>query len=198
MANITLASLHLNQSNYSKKQKLCLYLKTFTINTHPSQRSRCSGYLNYNQTTPTKKLGLSVQNSTNTRHTRIPLGAVHGGDDGIAGEDGRSGVGEHGVARHGGGGVQVAGSDQRLHAIVEVQPRPHQRRSRVRQPGRVWITLRRALIAPERVQRRLDTQPALPAPPLRCGFLCRREREAARRCGLVFGVGVLDMIEKWG
>jgi hypothetical protein len=148
------------------------------------------------------KLGLYVQNSTITKHTHththIPLGAVHGGDDGIAGEDGGSGVGEHGVARHGRGGVQVSGSDQRLHAVVEVQPWPHQRRRRVRQPRRIRVTLRWALIPPERVQRRLDAQPALPAPSLRRGFLGRREREAARRCGLVFGVGALEVIEKWG
>lgn len=41
----------------------------------------------------------------------VALGAVHGGDDGVAGEDGGAGVGEDGVAGNGGGGVEVSGAN---------------------------------------------------------------------------------------
>lgn len=50
-----------------------------------------------------------------------PLGAVHGSDDGVAGEDGGTGVGEDGVAGDGGGGVEIAGTDEGLDAVVEVE-----------------------------------------------------------------------------
>lgn len=56
----------------------------------------------------------------------VPLGAVHGGDDGVAGEYGGAGVGENGVASHGGGGVEVGGADEGLDAVVEVEAGTHE------------------------------------------------------------------------
>lgn len=55
----------------------------------------------------------------------ISLGAVHGGDDGIAGEDSGASVGEDGVASNGGGGVEVSGSDKGLDTVVEVESWAH-------------------------------------------------------------------------
>lgn len=41
----------------------------------------------------------------------IPLGTVHGGDDGVAGEDGGADAGKDGVAGGGGSVVEVAGAN---------------------------------------------------------------------------------------
>lgn len=53
----------------------------------------------------------------------VALGSVHGGDDGVAGEDGGAGAGVDGLAREFRGGVEVGGSDQGLDSVVEVETR---------------------------------------------------------------------------
>lgn len=55
----------------------------------------------------------------------VPLGTVHGSDDGVAGEDGGARIGEDGVACNGGGGVEVTGAYERLDAVVEVEAVAH-------------------------------------------------------------------------
>lgn len=41
----------------------------------------------------------------------VAAGAIHGSDDGIAGEDSGAGSGEYGVASGGGGSVEVSAAD---------------------------------------------------------------------------------------
>lgn len=114
----------------------------------------------------------------------VPLSAVHGRDDGVAREHRRAGHREHRVTGHGGGGVKVAGTDQRLHAVVQAQPGAHQRRRRVRKPGGVRVT-RRAMLRrrTNRVQGRLDAQPPFPSPPLRSRLFRRGKRKGTHGDG---------------
>lgn len=56
----------------------------------------------------------------------VPLRTVHSGDDSVAGEHGGASHREHRVPGDGGGGIQVAGADQGLDAVVEAQSRAHQ------------------------------------------------------------------------
>ena len=101
----------------------------------------------------------------------VPPRTVHGGDDGVAGEHGRPCRREHRVTGDGGRRVQVASADQGLDAIVEAQPRAHQRRGRVREARGVRVA-RRALLRrrTNRVKGRLDAQTTLPSTPLGRGF----------------------------
>lgn len=55
----------------------------------------------------------------------VPLGTIYCSKEGIAGKDGEAGAGEDGVNSDGGGSVKVAGEDERLDAVVEVEARTH-------------------------------------------------------------------------
>lgn len=69
----------------------------------------------------------------------VPLGTVHGSNDGVAGEDGGASIGEDRVACNGGGGVEVTGAYERLDAIVEVEAVAHKGRGGVGEAGRVGV-----------------------------------------------------------
>ena len=88
----------------------------------------------------------------------VALGSVHRGDDGVAGEDGGPGAGEHGVPSEARRGVEIGRSDQGLDSVVEVEPLADEGGGRVREARRVGVAFRRG-IALESVERRLD--PAL-------------------------------------
>lgn len=106
----------------------------------------------------------------------IPLGAVHSGNDGVAGEDGGTNAGEDGMASDGGGVVEVAGADEGLDAIVEVEAGAGQRGGGVREPGVGWGP-RGGGVTAESVERGLDSEAALAAAPLCRGFLGGGEGE---------------------
>lgn len=107
----------------------------------------------------------------------IAVGAVHGGDDGVAGEDGGASDGEDGVAGDGGGGVEVGGADEGLDAVVEAEARADEGGGGVRKARGVGVA-GRALVGwrTNGVERRLDAETALPSTTLGGGFFGGGER----------------------
>lgn len=101
----------------------------------------------------------------------VPLAAIHGRDDGVAGEHGGARVGEDGVTRHGGGGIEVAGAYEGLDAVVEVEARADKGGGGVGEARRVGVAWRRrAGVATESVEWGLDAETALAAAALGSGF----------------------------
>lgn len=128
----------------------------------------------------------------------VPLRAVHGGNDGVAGEDGGTGVGEHRVASDSGGGVEVAGADEGLHAVVEVEAGTHKGRGGVGEARGVGVARGwRMGVSPESMERRLDAEAALAAAALGGSFLSGGEGEGAAGEESMVGVrvGVLQGVE---
>lgn len=113
----------------------------------------------------------------------IPLGAVHGSNDGIAGEDSGAGAGEDRVAGDGRGGIEVEGTDEGLNAVVEAEAEADEGRGGVGEAGGIRVTGGRwgGGVPAEGVERRLDPEAALPAAALGGGLLSRTEGEAAVR-----------------
>lgn len=101
----------------------------------------------------------------------VPLAAVHGGNDGIAGEDGGARVREDRVTRHRRSGVEVACAYERLDAVVEVEARTDEGGGGVWEAGRVGVAWRRrARVTAEGVEWGLDAETALAAAALGGGF----------------------------
>lgn len=101
----------------------------------------------------------------------VPLAAVHGGNDGIAGEDGGARVREDRVTSHRRGGVEVACAYERLDAVVEVEARTDEGGGGVWKAGRVGIAWRRrARVTPEGVEWGLDAETSLASAALGGGF----------------------------
>lgn len=110
----------------------------------------------------------------------VPLAAVHGGDDGVASEDGGAGVGEDGVAGDGGGGIEIAGADEGLDAVVEIEAGADEGGGGVGEAGGVGIALgRRVVVAAEGVERGLDAEAAFAAAAFGGGLLGGAEGEGA-------------------
>lgn len=108
----------------------------------------------------------------------VPLGAEHGGNNGIAGEDGGANAREDGVAGDGGGVVEVAGSNEGLDAVVEVEAGPGEGGGGVGET-RVGGRARGGGVSAEGVEGWLDAEAAFAAAALGGGFLGGGEGEGA-------------------
>lgn len=96
--------------------------------------------------------------------------AVEGCDQGVAGEHGGADGGEYSLAGDGGGRVEVEGADERLHAVVEVEPWSNQGGGGVGLAG-IRRGARKIGVAAEGVERGFDAEAALSASALGSGFL---------------------------
>lgn len=112
----------------------------------------------------------------------VTLRAVHGGDDGVAGEDSGAGFREDGLPGEEGGGVEVEGADEGLDAVVEVQAGAGQGPGIVGGPGGVgggWWPWGGRRMVPEGVEWGFDAEAAFATAPFGCGFFGGGESEGA-------------------
>lgn len=107
--------------------------------------------------------------------------AVHGGHDGVAGEDGGAGAGVDSLAGGCRGEVEVAGADEGLDTVVEVETGSDEGGGGVREAGGVRVRRRAGIagIAAEGVERWLDAESSLASAALRRCLFGGGESEGA-------------------
>ncbi|KAH0461317.1 hypothetical protein IEQ34_008892 [Dendrobium chrysotoxum] len=108
--------------------------------------------------------------------------ALHGRQDGVAGEDGGFDGGEDGVAGLGRGGVEISGADKGLNPVMEAEARTYEGGGGIGKAGGVGVGVASgAGGAGVTVGGGLDSKLALATAALRCGLFKGGEGEVAGR-----------------
>lgn len=145
-------------------------------------------------------IGLIVEELEESDGVVVALGAVHGGHDGVAGEDGGASVGEHGLAGDDGGVVEIAGADEGLNAVVEVEAGADEGGGGVGEAGGVGVGRRAGGVgvAAEGVEWGFDAEAAFTTAALSGCFFGGREGEGSDWEEEIRVLRVVDVVESGG